>query len=625
MADSPTGSSWFPPSRCSTPTTKLPAPNNPPLAVDWENYKPIIVELYRDLNLSLPVVKQRMETEYGFIASERMYKGRFSKDKWNIPKNWRDEHIIEYLANEDQDTIFGRPTHEIKVLQGKGSASFSPAQVWEEAQRRRRDSTITVGSIESLAASDLSDTVAASITALEEFPDAPFGDLDLSIPHTVSDTALSIYNGTKAFIMLSNYLETRLFSVEHLDNFFSSVDLFPPNEAAINPAFDLAIRQHPSLLNQNYARAMALLRNGRPKLASALLSSASHALQHLVVTHHPAFASCFLDAFVELKFESQRGMSGYTTAQDDVSMEQLLFFCSQFCQLFSKRLGREHKISAYVNLKHFEKLLQLRRFDQAHNQFVNHVRPVFQGLISPGPVPKTMRAPVLCYLRRKAHLLSSRGDQTGAGRALRQCVNFAVEWLGERHICVAGNPLMEECFRLIDEIAEFLFRNGHTTKGIDLHSFAIGLCAAVRGECEGKCIRMFSAQLVRYADAGFDDRVRILCVRFPSCWVIVDEHDSQDQNPVESGDSGASMPSGNGDVSGKAGDDMKMDDWETNEVPKPTDHILRCQSCANGPDTQLWCEQHRTQVRPTPQDRVYVRLARECLQDLLNWFGMIAD
>jgi hypothetical protein len=594
------------------------------------------------------------------IASERMYKGRFSKDKWNVPKNWRDEHIIEYLANEDQDTIFGKPVQQSRLDRHMKSKSFRakvqqgslPPKTGRRAQRRRRDSTITVGSIESLAASDLSDTVAASITALEEFPGAPFEDLDLSIPPTVSDTALSIYNGTKAFIMLSNYLETRLFSVEHLDNFFSSVDLFPPNEAAINPAFDLAIRQHPSLLNQNYARAMALLRNGRPKLASALLSSASHALQHLVVTHHPAFASCFLDAFVELKFESQRGMSGYvsslavktalealgldhpitalcqfvqTTAQDDVSMEQLLFFCSQFCQLFSKRLGKDHKISAYVNLKHFEKLLQLCRFDQAHDQFVNHVRPVFQGLISPGPVPKTMRAPVLCYLRRKAHLLSSRGDQTGAERALRQCVNFAVEWLGERHICVAGNPLMEECFRLIDEIAEFLFRNGHTTKGIDLHSFAIGLCAAVRGECEGKCIRMFSAQLVRYADAGFDDRVRILCVRFPSCWVIVDEHDSQDQNPVESGDSGASMPSGNGDDSGEAGDDMKMDGWETNEVPKPTDHILRCQSCANGPDTQLWCEQHRTQVRPTPQDRVYVRLARECLQDLLNWFGMIAD
>ena len=166
---------------------------------------------------------------------------------------------------------------------------------------------------------------------------------------------------------------------------------------------------------------------------------------------------------------------------------------------------------------------------------------------------------------------------------------------------------MEECFRLIDEIAEFLFRNGHTEKGIDLHSFAIGLAAAVRGECEGKAIRMFSAQLVRYKEAGFDDRVRILCVRFPSASIIIDDHDGEASKSTSSSTRQMMF------------DSESEDEGET---LRPSEHILRCPTCANGPDTQLWCEQHRLQEKCTPQDRVFVRLARECLEDLLKWFGI---
>jgi hypothetical protein len=272
-----------------------------------------------------------------------------------------------------------------------------------------------------------------------------------------------------------------------------------------------------------------------------------------------------------------------SNANDDEQMEQLLFFCARFCQLFSDRLGKQHKISAHVNLKHFAKLLQMQRLDQAYTQFVDNVEPAFIDIVS-GTVPRNMRAACLCYLRRKAHLLSSVENNTGAEEALRQCVNHAMDWLGERDISVAGNPLMEECFRLIDEIGEWIFSNGHTGKGIDLHSFAIGLCAAVRGEREGKAIRMISAQLARYEAAGFHDRVRIMQVRFPN--VFADESDS---------------------------------------LSEPTDHILPCPTCANGPDTQLWCEEHRLHDNITTQDKVFVRLTRECLADLLKWFGIFGD
>lgn len=672
---SPGGSPRWPPSRCSTPGSKLPVPHNPPLAEDWENYKSTIVHLYDTLNLSLPAVKKRMEEEYGFIASERMYKGRFSKEKWNIQKNWTDQDILEYLENEGQATIHGKPVLKSRLDRHMKSKTFQakvkkvvvpPSKATKKAPRRRTQSII---SVDSNISSHAWEDATVSLTPLPEpvveqspalsmpVPLVPSSRKNsfTSIPPSINTSAMSIYNGNKAFFMLSSYLETRLFSVDHLEHFFGPIDMFPPDDVRSSTALNQALNQHPSMLNQNYARAMALLRNNRPKLASALLAEASGALEHLVVVHHPAFPSCFLDAFVELKFESQQGMSSYvsglavrtalsalgpehpitvlcrfvqSTAKDDVSMEQLLFFCSRFCQLFSKRLGKDHKISTYVNLKYFEKLLQLRRLDQAYTQFVDNVEPAFGEFISCGAVPKTMRAATLCYLRRKAHLLSSVGDQRGAERALRQCVNFAVEWLGERQISVAGNPLMEECFRLIDEIAEFLFKNGHRTKGIDLHSFAIGICAAVRGECEGKCIRMFSEQLVRYADAGFDDRVRILCVRFPSCWVIVDDHDNQNGSDAGgSSSSSSSTAAKERDAASQQDNDIDVNAARTpdEDVPRPTDHILRCQTCANGPDTQLWCEQHRMQEHAKPQDKMYVRLVRESLQDLLAWFGMTGD
>lgn len=606
--ESPGTGYWQPPSRCSTPMTQLPVPNDPPLAEDWETFRPIIVELYDTLNLPLPVVRQRMQDQYAFNATPKMFKDRLNK-KWGIKKNYSDHDIAQYLADEALETIHGKPVRPERLkrhLKAKAVKDRvtkpSPTPKQASRCRPRADSLRSV-------TSETSES--SSITASTKLADP-------TIAPTINNSALAIYSGSKAFVMLQSYLETRLFSVNHLEHFFGPVDMFPPDHIMTEGSDGIALL-HPSLLNQNYARAMALLRNDRPQLAAALLGNASTALEHLVVVHHPAFPSCFLDAFVELKFEGQQSMSTYvsnlavntaltalgpdhpitvlcrfvqSTAKDEVQMEQLLFFCARFCQLFSKRLGRDHKISAYVNLKHFEKLLQLRRLDQAYTQFVDNVEPAFQELISSGKIPKNMRAACLCYLRRKAHLLSSVGDQHGAERALRKCVNFTMDWLAERKISVAGNPLMEECFRLIDEIAEFLFRNGHTEKGIDLHSFAIGLCAAVRGECEGKAIRMFSAQLARYKAANFGDRVRILCVRFPSCSIIVNDHDESDE------------------------------DEDEEEVPRPTDHILRCSTCANGPDTQLWCEQHRLQDHVTPQDKVFVRLARECLEDLLKWFGM---
>lgn len=611
-------------SGCSRQATPLPLPNKPPDAEDWISYRPIILDLYIKLNLPLPVVRERMKEGYGFVATEKMYKDRFKK--WGAHKYYSQDDVDEFLAtvsrNDLRNTIHDRPVRWDRIkrrLGGSRAASgiqkaTCPSQPSTHARRRASSTSSlmatsqdkspgeTAGSSKSRHRSSSLDTITAN-QSCEVVPDLDSASTIIRGPNS----ALSIYTGCRAFNLLQIYLDERLFSADLLEQFFGPVEAFAGDQSQANCRLSLL---HPASLNSNYARGIALLRDKRVKLASTLLAQASGALEHLVVVHHPAFASCFLDAFVESKFEIPQGMSGYVrdlavktslktlgaghpitalcrfvqgTANDDEQMEQLLFFCAKFCQLFSDKLGKQHKISAHVNLKHFAKLLQLQRLDDAYTHLTENVEPAFADLLS-GGVPRAMRAACLCYLRRKAHLLSSMGDHNGAETALHQCVNYAMDWLAERNISVAGNPLMEECFRLIDEIGEWTFSNGHTGKGVDLHSFSIGLCAAVRGEREGKAIRMISAQLARYAAAGYHDRVRIMQVRFPN--VFADESDG---------------------------------------LSEPTEHILPCPTCANGPDTQLWCEEHRMQEQITTQDKVFVRLTRECLADLLKWFGMVRD
>lgn len=600
---------------CRRHVTPLPPPSKPPDAEDWANYKSIILDLYVGMNLSLSVVRQRMLDNYDFVASEKMFKDRFKK--WDTHKYYSQEDVDVFLANVGKDSLTDR-IHGQPVRWDRIKRRFPGAGIRKQAFPRTSHGRKRANSAASAKPNHKQKPIQNAVRV--ENPRKRSTSLDsLAISSTIDvqpatacvpavvrgpSNALSVYNGCRAFSMLQNYLDERLFSAELVDQFFGPVEAFHSDEFNASQAL---WSPHPSSLNQRYARGIALLRDNRVKLASSLLAQASEALESLVVTHHPGFPDYFLDAFVEPTHQVPQAMSGYIrdlavktairalgsdhpitvlcrfvqwSANDDGQTEQLLFFCARFCELFSNRLGKQHKLSAHVNLKHFAKLLQLRRLDQAYAQLINNVEPAFADIII-GTVPRTMRAACLCYLRRRAHFLSSAGDQSGADAALRQCVNYAMDWLAERDISVAGNPLMEECFRLIDEIGEWTFSNGHTGKGVDLHSFAIGLCAAVRGEREGKAIRMISAQLARYEAAGYHDRVRIMQVRFPN--VFADESDG---------------------------------------LSEPTEHILPCPTCANGPDTQLWCEEHRLHDNITTQDKVFVRLTRECLADLLKWFGM---
>ncbi|KAI7771774.1 hypothetical protein LZL87_006050 [Fusarium oxysporum] len=54
-------------------------------AKDWDHYREVITELYIKRNMSLPRLMSHMNRDYGFRATEKMYKLRFTE--WNLKKN----------------------------------------------------------------------------------------------------------------------------------------------------------------------------------------------------------------------------------------------------------------------------------------------------------------------------------------------------------------------------------------------------------------------------------------------------------------------------------------------------------------------------------------------------------
>ncbi|EPE06574.1 hypothetical protein F503_02702 [Ophiostoma piceae UAMH 11346] len=59
---------------------------------EWDKYREIITDLYRDRGLHLKKVQSFMAKEYNFHASERMYKTRISK--WNLDKNLKAADVM---------------------------------------------------------------------------------------------------------------------------------------------------------------------------------------------------------------------------------------------------------------------------------------------------------------------------------------------------------------------------------------------------------------------------------------------------------------------------------------------------------------------------------------------------
>jgi hypothetical protein len=513
-----------------------------------------------------------------------MYKRRF--DKWDVKKNYTQEDvdtlfddIINGRVDIEDATIHGKPVNWERVMRHLNDTQLSllpemkiPAKSAPRRPRRRAStSTRSIGSLES----------------------ADSGQTEMSLSPIVLEPCSRTRDGARVLQDLQRYLEARLFS--------------SPTGSIFGPAgycSDSTTSQvflHPSQLNQNYTRGMVLLRNGHRTAGFALLAQAANALDHLFSSHHPALSSCFLDAFLDANHDmhpdarkfvtdhavkasrSARGDNHPLTAlcefvqmtvQSKEEMKHLLWFCERFCQMFSDRLTKQDKVSAYINLKHFAKLMQVQKFGAAYEHLTNYVEPAFVGFLTSEDVPHEMRPAALCYLRRKAHLFLSIGDLENAKATLTLAVRLVTTWLDGSDLSVAGNPLLEETFRVIDEIGEYTQMTGDSAQALQIRAFALELCTKVRGEREGKTMRMVSALVGHYDDAGHADQVLTLQLRFP-------------------------------------------DVFETEDILDTVSHVLPCPNCGNGQDTQNFCENHLGQQLVTTEDRSRVRAIKERLRRLL--------
>lgn len=564
------------------PPNLLRRPSNPPDAEDWSTHKDIILKMYDEDDRPLSEVRLFMESCYGFLASERMYKRRF--DKWDVKKNYTQEDVdilFDDLINDrvdiDHATIHGKPVNWERVIRHLDDSKLSLLPELKTSTRpaakkpRRRSSTVTS---------------TGSVTSYDSI-DTRQSELSLS---PVLEPCSRNRDGGQILQALERYLDAHLFSSP-------TRSIFGP-AGFCNQTSTSQIFLHPAQLNQNYARGMILLRNGHRTAGFALLAQAANALDHLFSSHHPALASCFLDAFLDANHDTQPDARRFVidhavkaartalspnhplaalcdfvqmTVQSKEEMEHLLWFCQKFCQMFSDRLTKQNKIAAYVNLKYFAKLMQVQRFASAYEHLTNHVEPAFVGFLTSEDVPNEMRPAALCYLRRKAHLLLSIGDLENAKASLTLAIRLTTMWLDDADSSVPGDPLLEETFRLIDEMGDYLRLTGNPERALHVHSFALELCTAVRGEREGKTMRMVSALVQHYEALGHGDQVLALQLRYPEV-------------------------------------------FETEDILDAVSHVLPCSNCGNGQDTQNFCEDHRVISEARTIDRSRLRAVKEYLR-----------
>ncbi|KAL4786664.1 Clr5 domain-containing protein [Aspergillus varians] len=106
--------SSIPSSSLSTPTpTSSSSPASPSVfrprrSEDWNKFRPVIEQLYRDDQLKLKDVKRIMERQHNFVASEKQYKDRLAA--WNIRKNIKAKEVNIMIRKQQKRAAKGKQT-----------------------------------------------------------------------------------------------------------------------------------------------------------------------------------------------------------------------------------------------------------------------------------------------------------------------------------------------------------------------------------------------------------------------------------------------------------------------------------------------------------------------------------
>ncbi|EAW15197.1 Clr5 domain-containing protein [Aspergillus clavatus NRRL 1] len=75
---------------------------------DWNEYRTVIENLYRDNQLKLRDVKRIMERDYNFVASEKQYKDRLAA--WHIRKNIKAKEVHVMIRKQQKRAARGKQT-----------------------------------------------------------------------------------------------------------------------------------------------------------------------------------------------------------------------------------------------------------------------------------------------------------------------------------------------------------------------------------------------------------------------------------------------------------------------------------------------------------------------------------
>ncbi|OJJ46094.1 hypothetical protein ASPZODRAFT_2052454 [Penicilliopsis zonata CBS 506.65] len=99
----------------TTPTTPLPARQHrsssvfrPRRSDDWQDFRAIIEQLYRNDQLKLRDVKRIMERDYNFVASEKQYKDRLAA--WHVRKNIKAKEVQLMIRKQQKRAARGKQT-----------------------------------------------------------------------------------------------------------------------------------------------------------------------------------------------------------------------------------------------------------------------------------------------------------------------------------------------------------------------------------------------------------------------------------------------------------------------------------------------------------------------------------
>ncbi|KAL4916682.1 Clr5 domain-containing protein [Aspergillus aurantiobrunneus] len=94
-----------PPTSSSSPAASVFRPRR---SEDWNKFRPIIEQLYRDDQLKLKDVKNFMERHHKFLASEKQYKDRLAA--WNVRKNIKAKEVNIMIRKQQKRAAGGKQT-----------------------------------------------------------------------------------------------------------------------------------------------------------------------------------------------------------------------------------------------------------------------------------------------------------------------------------------------------------------------------------------------------------------------------------------------------------------------------------------------------------------------------------